>query len=167
MARRPKPPDQRPDMTPRMARFVAEYLRTSDSKGAAIAAGYAPKSASNRAWELLHRNPAVMAAVKDNRDKIAEKAVYDTVVAMRELEIGMSVALQTKQMMAYVRAAELRARLMGVLRDRMDLNITEKIDISGTLMDARKRAMITMAPTDPVAIPVTEYVRIQNPFDKP
>jgi phage terminase small subunit len=60
---RPRRPQTRP-LTPRQSLFVAEYLVDLNAKQAAIRAGYAPGSAADRGWELLHRCPAVMARLK-------------------------------------------------------------------------------------------------------
>ena len=45
-------------LTARQKRFVEEYLACGDGPEAAIAAGYSPAAAEERARELL-RNPAI------------------------------------------------------------------------------------------------------------
>src|SRR5215469_712024 len=51
-------------LSPRVQRFVAEYLRDFNGTQAAIRAGYSPKSARSQASHML-RNVAIAAAVRE------------------------------------------------------------------------------------------------------
>ena len=54
-------------LTPRRARFVAEYMRDLNAAQAALRAGYAPKSARNYGKHLLHQ-PAVAREIARRMD---------------------------------------------------------------------------------------------------
>lgn len=69
---------EKTSLTARQKRFVEEYLAGGDAVGAAIAAGYSPAAAENRARELL-RDPAV----QEYRRQL-EKKLFD--------EMGISKA---------------------------------------------------------------------------
>jgi phage terminase small subunit len=53
-------------------RFIEEYLRSSDPRAAALAAGYAPSTVRNNACQLLRR-PSVAAVVRRELDARAER----------------------------------------------------------------------------------------------
>jgi hypothetical protein len=91
-----------------------------------------------------------MAAIKAARIEISQLAVYDQVKAMAELQEGLDIALETKQMTAYMRGVELRARITGVLQDRMAVTV-EHVDLSGALSDARKRVLMPLDAVEDVA----------------
>jgi phage terminase small subunit len=59
-------------MTPRKQRFVAEYLVDLNGSAAAVRAGYSPRSAKQRAFELL-QEPEIAAAVKLKTEKNLER----------------------------------------------------------------------------------------------
>ena len=59
-------------LTPKQARFVAEYLNDLNATQAAIRAGYSKRSACSQAFDLL-RKPEIAAAVQARREKLAEK----------------------------------------------------------------------------------------------
>ena len=59
-------------LTPKQARFVAEYLKDLNGTQAAIRAGYSKRTASSIATEYL-RKPALAAEIARKRAKMAEK----------------------------------------------------------------------------------------------
>ncbi|MEO8564987.1 MAG: terminase small subunit, partial [Betaproteobacteria bacterium] len=87
---------------------------------AAISAGYSPNRANSSAHRLL-RDARIKAAVDAIRAEVAERAGYTVERCMTELEKGMNFALSTENASAYVRAVELRAKLAGILVDKVDL----------------------------------------------
>ena len=96
--------------------FAAEYLRTRDATQSAIAAGYAPKSASVRG-NLLLKHPDVRQKIAAGTEKIKRRSgvdaqwVIDQLMAVAGQE---DVAQSTK-----VRALELLAKHLGMLEDRL------------------------------------------------
>lgn len=119
--------------------FVAEYVVNGGiGTAAAVAAGYAPNSAKHTAYKLLRR-PEIKAAVDEARQRIKDAGMYDVDRAMAELYEVIRFARETKNATAMARAVELRARIAGVLTDNINLRTTT-VDISGALIEARKRA---------------------------
>ena len=56
-------------LTARQKRFVEEYLAGGDAAGAAIAAGYSPATAEERARELLH-DPAIQRYRRETEQRL-------------------------------------------------------------------------------------------------
>lgn len=101
-------------------RFIAEYVKDGNAKRAAIAAGYAEKSAKSIGYSLL-QVPAVQDAVEATRKEVQVQAVYNLAESMREAEEAMKFAKETENANAYVKAVELRSKLNGLLIERVDL----------------------------------------------
>lgn len=125
-------------LTPKQATFVAEYLKTGNGAQSAIAAGYSRKNARQSAHYLLHHVQAVMEAVSAIRQSVAEKAEYDVEAAMGEALAAMDFAQRTDNANAYVKAVELRAKLMGLLVERIDQR-TVTVDLVAAVNEARCR----------------------------
>lgn len=120
-------------LTPRQALFVSEYLKDSNGSRAAIAAGYSPLAAKQRAYELLHNSPEVVAEVDAARSELARAGVYNLKHAMDEADAAIRFAKETKNGNAFVKAVELKAKLSGLLIDRKDVRTLSgfKINIAG------------------------------------
>ena len=108
-------------LNPRQERFVAEYLKDGNASRAAVAAGYSPKAAKDRGWNLLHESPAVMNALEIARKEVAEKSKYNLEKAMNEAQEAIDFAKQTENANAYVKAVELRSKLNGLLIEKHDV----------------------------------------------
>jgi phage terminase small subunit len=52
-------------MTPRQRRFISEYLVDLNATQAAIRAGYSKRRATATGWDLLHKRPAIAAAISE------------------------------------------------------------------------------------------------------
>ena len=77
-------------LTPKQARFVAEYLNDLNATQAAIRAGYSKRSACSQAFDLL-RKPEIAAAVQARREKLAEKLEVTQELVVAELaKIGFA-----------------------------------------------------------------------------
>ncbi len=126
-------------LNPKQAVFVAEYLKDSNGSRAAIAAGYSKHSASQVAYRLLNLSPAVMEAVKEARAIAMRKCEYSAEVAMREAEEAIEFAKETKNANALVKAVELRARLNGLIIDRIDQRMAVMVDLGEALREAKAR----------------------------
>ena len=115
-------------LSPRQQAFVEAYARPGTKNGelalnaseAARRAGYSPNRVNSTVHKLL-KMPKIAAAVAAMRAEVAERAGYTVERCMAELEQGMSFALKTENASAYVRAVELRAKLTGILVDRVDM----------------------------------------------
>lgn len=67
-----------PELTGKKKRFFEEYIIDRNGTRAAIAAGYAEKSAKQRAYKLLHGDVAIIEALKEydiqqHKEKTAER----------------------------------------------------------------------------------------------
>lgn len=88
----------RKKLTPKQARFVAEYLKDLNATQAAIRAGYSKRSAGSQAFDLL-KKPEVVAAVQARREKLAEK-----LEVTQELVVAELAKLGFANMADYMRA---------------------------------------------------------------
>ena len=73
-------------LTPRVRRFIAEYLKDCNGAQAAIRAGYSPAGAAVRASELL-RNVTVATAIHDAQDEILKETQISVARIARELAL--------------------------------------------------------------------------------
>ncbi|HZW06307.1 MAG TPA: terminase small subunit, partial [Phycisphaerales bacterium] len=72
------------DLTPKQARFVAEYLKDLNATQAAIRAGYSAATAEQQGSRLL-RNAQVFAAVADGKAKQLAKADLSATRVLEEM----------------------------------------------------------------------------------
>lgn len=110
----------RDQMTPRQQKFVAAYLAGKSGTQAAIDAGYAPKAARTRAYDLLHHNPHVKAALEEAREALKTQANFNADRAMAELNDAIAFARETKNATAFARCIELKAKLAGLLTEKKE-----------------------------------------------
>ena len=122
-------------LTPQQVRFVECYAKTGDKKNSAITAGYSPIRASERAAECL-KNPTVQQYLQSLRSESRAIAAYDVAVAMQEALDVIAFAKLKGNAMAYCKAVELRAKLSGLLVDRVEVI---SVDLTGALQAARLR----------------------------
>jgi phage terminase small subunit len=116
-------------LNPQQERFVSEYLITSNGTRSAIAAGYSPKSAHSTSQDLL-KHPAIKAAIAKGVEKIREKGIYGLEMAMKETEEGMEFARATKNATALASILQLRAKLNGLVIEKMDHRMSGSFQIN-------------------------------------
>jgi len=119
------------EITPKQMDFVERYLRTSDAKGSARAAGYAP------GHDIL-KIPAVKAAVDKARNAVVRKGEYNLERLMDELNEGMGFARETGNATALARFTELKAKAMGLLIERIDQRQVGSFEINISGIDKPK-----------------------------
>lgn len=125
----------------RKATFVAEYLANGgNGYRAALLAGYSQPSARNTAWRLTNRDEKVKAAIAKGRAAIAEATAYKFDNAMQELAEGMEFARKTENATAFVRAAELRAKMNGHLVERREVQADFSLTDNRTDAELLERA---------------------------
>ncbi|HEV2622915.1 MAG TPA: terminase small subunit [Frateuria sp.] len=129
-------------LTARQRRFIAEWQTRADGTQAAIAAGYSPRSARYTAYHLLNENPAVKAEIERVQHQLAEAAEYNGAKCMAECDAAIRFAEKTNNANALARLIELKAKLTGLLREKLDVSIDHRIDISDALAAARSRATL-------------------------
>ena len=109
-------------LKPRMAMFTRFYL-TNGGNGAAAAraAGYGGKANTRSAAYRLLKRPDVAAAVDTFKAVLAKRAAFDFERASDLLLEGVEFARATENATAFVRGAELLAKLHGHLNDKLDI----------------------------------------------
>lgn len=138
------------ELTPKQRAFIAAYQTGISATQAVIQAGYSKHSARHIAHTLMHDNKLVRAELDKVSNALAEAAEYNGERCMAELDKAIAFAVETKQPNAYVKAIELRARLAGLLRDKLDVTI-ERVEIGDALAAARARALRPMCdPADSI-----------------
>ena len=138
-----------PEPTPepvnsRQRKFIEAVAAGLPAQEAARRAGYSP-AYSRKASRLL-RCHAVAAAVADIRERACAAAAYDVTVAMKEAESAATFARVNKNSMALVKAYELRAKLSGLLIDRVEI---ATVDLTDALSRAEQRISASMQTIEP------------------
>jgi phage terminase small subunit len=131
------------ELTPRQRRFIAAFQTGVTAAHAAVQAGYSPRSAKHTAYSLMHENALVRAELDKLRQHLIAEAEYNGAKAMADCESGMAFAVKTDNANAYVRAVELKMRLTGLLREKVDITV-ERVDLAGALAEARERAQLRL-----------------------
>jgi len=148
-------------LTPLQQAFVQAYaVGDKNATQAAIAAGYSPRTARVQVYDLL-RNPGVKAELDRIRERITKKTVYDATAAFNEAGEALEIARKSNNSHAFTKAVELRAKLHGLLTDKL-LVETVSVDLTAALRDAKARAShvlsSAMRPTcDPTPAIDAEY----------
>jgi hypothetical protein len=124
-------------LTERQRQYAQHLARGMNSRQAALAAGYS-ESFSRVAMHRLGKKPEVAKAVEDIRKKGREMAVYGLLEAMQEADSAAAFAKLHKNPMANVKACELRAKLSGLLIERVEV---ATVDLTGSLQRAEARLL--------------------------
>lgn len=101
---------------------------------AAEKAGYKSPAGAYKA----DRNPIVLKYLSDAKRSAAMVSGYSVAASMDEALEGMSFARETNNAGAYVKAVELRAKLSGLLIDKVEVFTA---DLRGALLEASKRVI--------------------------
>ena len=129
---------ENPRLTQKQQRF-AELLAAGVPYGqAATQAGYKSKASSY--YALKH--PLVQQYLQSIRAESRAIATYDLVMAMEEAAFARSFAIEHENPMAVVKATELRAKLSGLLIDRVEV---ATVDLRGALQRAETRVLTVLA----------------------
>lgn len=78
------PAKKKPELTPKQAQFVREYLVDLNATQAAIRAGYSPRTAESQGSTLL-RNPKVRACLEVGRARLAQAVEVTQERVLQEL----------------------------------------------------------------------------------
>jgi phage terminase small subunit len=120
--------------------FVAAIKAGQNGAEAAIAAGYSPKSARFAA-RRLRANPLVIAEIERVHTELREHTQYGLEAAVAECDEVLTMARERGDVKAMAKPLELKLRLHGLLRDKLDITV-ERVDINGALTDARNRVSL-------------------------
>src|SRR3546814_3051266 len=77
-------------------RFVEEYLKDGNGSAAALRAGYAPRSAKNRAWELLKYDPVVKDAIEAGQKDLTARNQVTLDTLIEQLQADREFAIQNE-----------------------------------------------------------------------
>ena len=126
----------------RQLKFIALVAKGIKPKDACLAAGYSQSYARRRSHELV-RLPVVARELAAIRESVRTTLVYDCAAAMREAKEAMEFAFKTDNAHAYVKAVELRAKLSGLLIDRVEVF---SADLRGAIELAQGRVLTILNP---------------------
>jgi len=129
-------PPHESELNPRLQQLVALVATGLPVQQAARQAGFSP-SYSRKASRLL-KHPAVAQALARIQAEARTVVVYGLVEAMKEADDAAAFARKNKNSMALVKACELRAKLSGLLIDRIEV---VPVDLRGVLEKAERRVI--------------------------
>jgi hypothetical protein len=127
------------------ALFAAGIVKGLSKKAAALAAG-CPESTANHSATRLYKKPAVQAAIESARKELQTKTCYGVQECVREIDDAIVFARANKNSMAVAALLKLKAQLMGLLIDKLDVRWAEKPSIEMALFEARNRTKIVNPP---------------------
>jgi phage terminase small subunit len=129
-------------LTPKQARFVAEYLLDANATQAAIRAGYSKATAKQIGSRLL-TNVDIRAAVDAKQAKINGKLEITAEKVLRDLEEARIAALTDGQYSAAIKASELQGKSLpgGMFTDASHTK-TEDVTPRSQLDRARRIAFL-------------------------
>ena len=118
-------------LTPRQARFVAEYLVDLNATQAAIRAQYSAKTAAEQAARLL-TNVNVKQAIEEGRAKLMQRVELTQEQVLRDLEAVKADAMQAifdkdgnrimADRSAALKALELQGRHLAMFTDKQKVD---------------------------------------------
>ena len=132
-------------LTDKQRRYVENIAKGMPSREAALAAGYSP-SFSRVAAHRLGKKSEVSKAIESIQAEGRKVAVYDLATAMKEANEVCNFAKRHKNAMAFCKATELRAKLSGLLIDRVEI---ATVDLTSALAKAEARVANPPPPTIP------------------
>ncbi len=123
-------------------RFLDAYALSHNAHLAAKTAGYTDRSAPQMAKRILEKP---IAQEYLSKIQLQSRAIvsYDLATAMTESLEVIEHAKQTRNSMAYFKAVEHRAKLSGLLIERIHI---EKVDLSEALRQANLRILDVIQP---------------------
>lgn len=130
------------DLDPTRLQFIAAFIRLGEVNKACREAGIATGTGSKYLKE-----PAIQKLLAESRDRIMAEAEYTTAKAMQEADDAIAFARSTENANAYVKAVELRAKLSGLLIEKIDVR-------QATGFQIRIGIPGLSSPTEVVALPV-------------
>jgi phage terminase small subunit len=111
-------------LNPRQMKFVEAYLRHGNANQACKEAGYGKNMA-----HAVMKSALVQAAIEKARKKSQERNAFTLDSAMMLARHAFQVGEQTGNAMAMTKAAELMAKLNGLLVEKIDLRAQTQFSI--------------------------------------
>jgi hypothetical protein len=132
----------------RREKFAQEYARGKSATEAMKNAGYSDPRNSTR----LKKNDEIRRRIEELQTAVAKNTVISIETICAELDEANQVAKERGQAAAMVSASTLRARLAGLLRDRVEISNTNQFNQCESmteLAEALLREQGCLAPTQP------------------
>jgi phage terminase small subunit len=126
------------ELTLQQRQFVASYLGGASATQAAIDAGYSAHSAKSRA-HVLTSNKLVKAELDRVRNTLAKKAEYSAEQCAAFIDTRIARAEADKQHSAAAKYHEQKMKLYGLLIDKQQIDVNDRIDLRGALEAANAR----------------------------
>ena len=117
------------ELTPKQARFVAEYLKDHNGTQAAIRAGYSQKTAKVIATENLTK-PAIAEKVKSATKAVAERTETDAEWVRRRLKEEADDFSEFSSHSARIKAIELIGKINGVFEKDNEQKATPLVQLA-------------------------------------
>ena len=132
-------------ITEKRQRYLELLAAGKDSRAAAREVGFS-RSYSEVLATRCRKNPDIAAALEAIREKGRTLAGYDLAAAMKEAVDVIDFAKKNHNSMAYCKAVELRAKLSGLLIDRVEVFTA---DLRGAIEKAQARVVNPVPQTIP------------------
>lgn len=129
-------------LTAKQRAFLDHYAHSGHLTNAGIAAGYTARSAPQMGKRILE-NPLAIEYLRALRDDTRAIVAYDLATAMRESLEVIDFAKEKGNAMAYFKAVEHRAKLSGLLVERVQVS---SVDITAALDEAQARVEVHVIP---------------------
>jgi hypothetical protein len=150
------------ELTERQAYFVAELAKGVSAPEAARRAGYSTSYAKKASAELLEK-PAVKAAVAAIRGRINAEAEITAKSMQDAILADMDWAREKGNPMAVMKGHEMRAKLGGLMSDRLNIDVNNRFDLVGAIDEARARVgRPPLRIVDTTATEVTDATEVQK-----
>lgn len=121
----------------RWRRILQRHARGEDFRPATQAEGCSASYAAVIRTRMM-KNPEATKFLESIRSDARREAVYGVVEAMAQAQKGIDLAERHKNPMAFIKGCELRAKLSGLLIDRVEV---ATVDLKGSLEQARTRVI--------------------------
>jgi phage terminase small subunit len=113
---------RKPRMTPKQRRFISEYLVDLNATQAAIRAGYSKRRATSTGWDLLHKRPAIAAAISEG---MLAREKRTLITADRVLQQFARIAFADIRPLAQLVENGLEAKSLAALSDDLAAAVVE------------------------------------------
>lgn len=115
----PNPLEELHEFNPKWARFVEEYMVDFIGAAAAKRVGYAKVSARKTAWELLHFEPLVIAAIIYLKKILSEETKTTKESIRMELEQTRRLAMAEGNLPTALQCTIWKGKTIGSFEDKM------------------------------------------------
>lgn len=152
------------DLAPKTRRLTGKQIKFVELLASGVEQKIAAEQAGLRNRSSQYRtltNPLAIQYLSTIRAESRAIAAYDVAIAMQEALADHKFAVEKGNAMAAVKATELRAKLSGLLIDRVEI---ATVDLRGALSKAEARVLnITSSQVKPTTIPADQSTYYDPP----